>query len=234
MSDWGSLQGMTAEIEAAAAKALASPSGAPGAADAAGMQPADAHMQMRWALLLQDQVRQVQQHVQREQSDCSRLHAANLALRKELEQTQPNHPLLAAAAASAPAPSMPPPAALGGAAASTTSSSACAASDVAAAAASAAAASAASAAAAACSGMGAAAGPSSGTSEPVEQVFSTPNLRMLSEFLDDSPLGGGGGGARGTAVPPPDLSKVQRAAPTRTATLQTFDHLGARGSRQKL
>ena len=94
------------------------------------------------------------------------------------------------------------------------------------------AASAASAAAAACSGMGAAAGPSSGTSEPVEQVFSTPNLRMLSEFLDDSPLGGGGG-ARGTAVPPPDLSKVQRAAPTRTATLQTFDHLGARGSRQK-
>ena len=216
---------MTAEIEAAAAKALASPSGAPGAADAAGMQPADAHMQMRWALLLQDQVRQVQQHVQREQSDCSRLHAANLALRKELEQTQPNHPLLAAAAASAPPPSMPPPAALGGAAASATSSSACAASDVAAAAASAA--------AAACSGMGAAAGPSSGTSEPVEQVFSTPNLRMLSEFLDDSPLGGGGG-ARGTAVPPPDLSKVQRAAPTRTATLQTFDHLGARGSRQKL
>ena len=107
MSDWGSLQGMTAEIEAAAAKALASPSGAPGAADAAGMQPADAHMQMRWALLLQDQVRQVQQHVQREQSDCSRLHAANLALRKELEQTQPNHPLLAAAAASAPPPSMP-------------------------------------------------------------------------------------------------------------------------------
>ena len=231
MSDWGSLQGMTAEIEAAAAKALASPSGAPGAADAAGMQPADAHMQMRWALLLQDQVRQVQQHVQREQSDCSRLHAANLALRKELEQTQPNHPLLAAAAASAPPPSMPPPAALGAAAASATSSSACAASDVAAAAASAAAASAASAAAAACSGMGAAAGPSGGTSEPVEQVFSTPNLRMLSEFLDDSPLGSGGG-ARGT-VPAPDLSKVQRAAPTRTATLQTFDHLGARGSRQK-
>ena len=69
MTDWGSLQGMTAEIEAAAAKALASPSGAPaGAADAAGMQPADAHMQMRWALLLQDQVRQVQQHVQREQA----------------------------------------------------------------------------------------------------------------------------------------------------------------------
>ena len=232
MSDWGSLQGMTAEIEAAAAKALAASSGAPGAADAAGMQPADVHMQMRWALLLQDQVRQVQQYVQREQSDCSRLHAANLALRKELEQTQPNHPLLAAAAASAPPPpSMPPPSALGAAAPATAATSSCACAGVAAAAASAAAASAASA-AAACSGMGAAAGPS-GPSEPVEQVFSTPNLRMLSEFLDDSPLGGGGGGARGTAVPPPDLSKVQRAAPTRTATLQTFDNLGARGARPK-
>ena len=145
MSDWGSLQGMTAEIEAAAAKALAASSGAPGAADAAGMQPADVHMQMRWALLLQDQVRQVQQYVQREQSDCSRLHAANLALRKELEQTQPNHPLLAAATASAPPPpSMPPPAALGAAAPAASATSSCACAGVAAAAASAAAASAAS------------------------------------------------------------------------------------------
>ena len=242
MSDWGSLQGMTAEIEAAAAKALASPSGAPAASGAAGLQPADAHMQMRWALLLQDQVRQVQQHVQREQTDCSRLHAANQALRKELEQAHPNHPLLAAAPASAPPPPMPPPAALGAAAASATSSSACAASDVAAAAASAAAATAAAAAAAACSGLGAVAGQSapSGTSEPVEQVFSTPNLRMLSKFLDDSPPGSGGAHGGGSGAPggtsggETHVSKVQRAAPSaRNATLQTFDHLGARGSRQK-
>ena len=51
MSDWNNLQGMTAEIEAAAAKALQSSSNTgdtPGAADAA-LQPADAHMQMRRA-----------------------------------------------------------------------------------------------------------------------------------------------------------------------------------------
>ena len=90
MTDWGSLQGMAKEVEAAAEKAMKNGNQS---------QPADAHMQMRWALLLQDQVRQVQQHVQREQADCSRLHATNGKLRKELEAAQPDHPLLASAPA---------------------------------------------------------------------------------------------------------------------------------------
>jgi hypothetical protein len=93
MTDWDSLQSMTKEVEAAAQTAMANGNKS---------QPADAHMQMRWALLLQDQVRQVQLHVQREQAECSRLHSANAKLRKELEEKQPDHPLLALAPASAP------------------------------------------------------------------------------------------------------------------------------------
>lgn len=174
-----------------------------------------AHTQMRWALLLQERVRSVQMQVQREQLMCAKLYNENRQLRHDLHGSKPDHPLLVEAGFQ---PSSAAPASAVGAAACSASANAV-----------------------PLALAGACCQPLAQPSEAAiaaaasPDLLTTPNLRMLSRFLDgdDHP------------EPPPKeetaepLSKVQKVPPTRrsaaapSAALGQFDALAAGGGNKR-
>lgn len=173
-----------------------------------------AHTQMRWALLLQERVRSVQMQVQREQLMCAKLYNENRQLRHDLHGSKPDHPLLVEAGFQ---PSSAAPSAVGAAACSASAN------------------------AVPLALAGACCQPLAQPSEAAiaaaasPDLLTTPNLRMLSRFLDgdDHPEPPP---KEETAEPP---SKVQKVPPTRrsaaapSAALGQFDALAAGGGNKR-
>ena len=172
-----------------------------------------AHTQMRWALLLQQRVRSVQMQVQREQLMCAKLHGENRQLKHDLHGSKPDHPLLVEVGFK---PGAGAPASAAAAACSASASAVPAAL-----------------AASCCQPLAAPSAAAVAAAESPD-LLSTPNLRILSRFLDghepEEPP------KEESAEPP---SKVQKVPPTRrsaaapSSALGRFDALAAGGGNRR-